>query len=680
MSGLDKFLNSTKSASTDRINDAKTSNSMLDNDYKNQISGFDASSNPTILDENPFQTPQKTDLPADYGGSLDGSSLNIFDEGNSNRWSNNTAFDIDGTYHFGMPSWGIDDYINERQAFIKSPYSFTNEPGWFYFKIFFKFNTAHGLFGNLFLHDKKENIKTYGTDAYTFLKNNRQRFSKTTQTFDYIGEYKSVTSQSKLDLNITALEEFAVRLNWIMQFEPWFFKGISGLQNSLYKVHTNLGKEGELEIQCMEDAVDMRLTHLFDLYRTAVYDKFNEKIVIPSNLRKFDMTVMLYHVPIRWMQTASILPSGRYPYKNLGRHSENAHQFVSRMSFRMFTFTGCEFDLESLGQATIPGTVINETPFSLGKGSFKIKYQRSFNHNMDEWNQFLFGDDAIYYSKKHSINADPLNIQSNRMNGIADALGKMYANPSTTHYKALVDATEFFMTDIHRAMTAEKPMGNLWEPKSGTIKEVAKSKLDSLRTGNSSLVNDVIGGLFTGKNGAKQYWDNTKQTFNMAAGEKSPTWNGVLKNGVSKYQRSSYDNLFNRDNFNLEGHENHGNAANNANGVYAKNDPENPLANQRIEQGIDTNKDNIISSEERADYNRRVMTGNKIADNANGVPYKSKNKKLVRVTDLFERNTEEMSKSVNGVYSNRNENPIYKNQLNELTRQEADNNNGVSKK
>ena len=51
--------------------------------------------------------------------------------------------------NFEIPNWGIKDYIRERAIWQKGVESLAGEPGWFYFKIFFKFNTNYGLFGGI---------------------------------------------------------------------------------------------------------------------------------------------------------------------------------------------------------------------------------------------------------------------------------------------------------------------------------------------------------------------------------------------------------------------------------------------------------------------------------------------------------------------------------------------------
>ena len=64
--------------------------------------------------------------------------------------SDNTNF----AQTFEIPDWGIKDYIRERAVWQKGVESLAGEPGWFYFKIFFKFNTNYGLFGGI-LDDTK---------------------------------------------------------------------------------------------------------------------------------------------------------------------------------------------------------------------------------------------------------------------------------------------------------------------------------------------------------------------------------------------------------------------------------------------------------------------------------------------------------------------------------------------
>ena len=48
---------------------------------------------------------------------------------------------------FRIPNWGYKDFLNDRVSWQKQLSSITGDPGWFYFKIFFHFDTSFGLFG-----------------------------------------------------------------------------------------------------------------------------------------------------------------------------------------------------------------------------------------------------------------------------------------------------------------------------------------------------------------------------------------------------------------------------------------------------------------------------------------------------------------------------------------------------
>ena len=56
---------------------------------------------------------------------------------------------IDMDYKFNVPNWGINDFLNERSMFQKGISTLAGEPGHFYFKIFFNFDTSFGLLGSL---------------------------------------------------------------------------------------------------------------------------------------------------------------------------------------------------------------------------------------------------------------------------------------------------------------------------------------------------------------------------------------------------------------------------------------------------------------------------------------------------------------------------------------------------
>lgn len=353
---------------------------------------------------------------------------------------------------FDIPNWGIKDYIRERAIWQKGVESLTGEPGWFYFKIFFKFNTSYGLFGGIL--DDTTSVNT----AIEYLYNCKKNYS-----VDQIAQRQ------------LALLKFVGSLSYINENAPWFFDSISGLNNANSVKINEPFKDNELEIGIKEDAVDMRLTTLFELYKYACFDNVNLKEIIPENLRKFDMTILIFHTPLRYYQTGfQSMKNGTYEYKSF-----NSQDFGNRMSYLMFTFANCEFDVDSIN-SVIPGNISNESAFNLGKSSFKIKYKRVYKHTSNEWSKIFFGDGSNFEDGGSKYES-----QSSRLAAMETAIDNSgYYNRSANVYKAMVDAVEKEANDIMRTVDPETALGNLyWNNVYG------EERLEKLQTKNNPWFN-----------------------------------------------------------------------------------------------------------------------------------------------------------------------------------------------
>lgn len=383
-----------------------------------------------------------------------------------------------------IPRWGYKDFINERVSWQKSLDSLTGEPGWFYFKIFFKFDTNYGLFPGILGPGLKS---VYGSQnsAINYL-----------NMIDTTNSYRNNIHYS------TALVKFVKTLSWINSFAPWFFKKITGMENANYLDLNEMNKERYIEIECSEDAVDMRLTTLMDLYRYFCYDHITQKEILPENLRKFDMSVVIFHTPLRYYHTAGkSLTQGSFPYKSM-----HADEFSDRMSFRMVTFSGCEFDLASM--TSIPNELNNEKAFNIGQNRIKIKYNRAITTSLNEWFKFIVsdagnfawdaGEDLLYQlygsgvKKETDMSDDEYkeytdkekekikekkdkkdnafkattkisNSQKKRINAIKYAIDhSFFYNPKSVNYKSLIDASEDIITNGMRMIKPKEAFGNLY--------------------------------------------------------------------------------------------------------------------------------------------------------------------------------------------------------------------------
>ena len=340
--------------------------------------------------------------------------------------------------NFQTPDWTYADFINERAIFQKSLQNPLGEKGWFYFKIFFNFDTQYGLLGGLL--------------------NNPDPLMATNSAYRYLHSCESLGKYYKCNDRQVALLKFAKILSYISTYAPWFFKGIKNVNQANVPIINDLTKERSIEIECSEDAVDMRLNTLLDLYKFACYDEIDQKEIVPDNLRKFDMTVMLFQAPLRYYHTSFITKDGhKYNYKGTNVNSKTG--FADTMSFKMYTFINCEIDIESLGNM-VPGTMNNEKPFTMGGGNIKIMYDRVYSHTMNEFMHIMFGNDGLYYdgsgSSKNSHSGATKEKYENQSayqrQRIAD-IAKIHEEYNPDHpnnplkFKAVIDASEALCTN-----------------------------------------------------------------------------------------------------------------------------------------------------------------------------------------------------------------------------------------
>lgn len=291
--------------------------------------------------------------------------------------------------NFKLPKWTYNDFAEEIDSFKKGLSSLTGEPGWFYFKLFFHFDDNYGLLGNILDENIENRYNPNDPDG---------KYGNT--AFNYLYMRKGNYLADNLESRLYALVKFVKYLNFINGNCPWFFNSISGLGNCRTDLK-ELTKDKTIDIGCLEDAIDMRLTSLFHLYQHACFDDVNYKEIIPQNLRKFNMTVIVFHTPVKLLDT---------PVDMNGIHDEvfglTNPEFKNRMSYKAYTFKGCEFDLDSIN-AVVGNQITNEQPVNLGKGTFKIRFDRCFSHVMNTWEHFLIGSDGTYYFKSDDTSLRP---------------------------------------------------------------------------------------------------------------------------------------------------------------------------------------------------------------------------------------------------------------------------------
>ncbi len=371
-----------------------------------------------------------------------------------------------------IPYWGYDDFINERNMWIKGIQSPLGEPGWFYFKIFFDFDTLDGLFGGILnLPDPKY---SRNSAAKYFLRN------LTSRTSGKILENHIFKFKDRLD----AVIKLTKMLSYINTNAPWFFKSINGLADANVPIINNFSQEKAIEIVCNPDAIDMRLTTILDLYKYICYDDINNCEVLPENLRKFDMYVLLFSTPIKKFHTAFVTKNGKgtkYNYKttlydtSVGSSTTkfDKKKVDDVMGFKLFCFQNCEIDITSLG-AMIPGSVTNEQPYQLGNNTIKINYDRVYTYVNNDANQMMFGSTGFLYNsysvfQQESADEYGANISNlNNFSALGSRFNEIYKwksdtnsiNPSQPNYN-LVELSELVVHNNLADMTGLS-LGNLY--------------------------------------------------------------------------------------------------------------------------------------------------------------------------------------------------------------------------
>lgn len=304
------------------------------------------------------------------------------------------TYDEEDIYKLSLPRWGYDDFINERNVFIKRLSNGLDEPNWFYFKVFFNFDTRNGLFGGIMNINDPSN----GESPDGFIKGNNSAL----RYLHYLYNSKTLYTNDQIFDKAVALQYFTRLLSYISSNSPWFFKGVKGLDTASH-VPEKFDEERFIELDLSTESVDMRLSTLLSLYKYICFDDMQSKETLPSNLRKFDMCILvfsspikIYHTPIKSGKTNTVYRSRyKYIYSNYEDGYRRSPSGSNMMSFKLYKFMNCEISKESLG-AYMPNSLSNESAFQLGQQSLKIKYDRVYEYLNNEFMGLMFGSDGLY--------------------------------------------------------------------------------------------------------------------------------------------------------------------------------------------------------------------------------------------------------------------------------------------
>jgi hypothetical protein len=306
------------------------------------------------------------------------------------------------------------DFVNERINFKKVDRVGINRydsPAALYYKLVFYFTEDSGLLGlngiyggfsdDLAHYNELQKNKRRDRDSLKELQSARQSIQENLTTINKIKgingafygvmnpeecdtqasdptniRYKDITKETLkntaynyLLLNAEyerahLLGNFITLLSEINSSSPWYFQEITGLDTALERKMFSEGefkiedKPRQIAIKCLHDAYDNRIGTLLDLYRAACFSYTEKKEVVPANLRKFNMGVLVFNAPIRGKGGKSGIKENMIIIPD-----ENKYQNYYIPSAKLIELRNCEIDYNSSKSAW--GTLNTSTdPFS----------------------------------------------------------------------------------------------------------------------------------------------------------------------------------------------------------------------------------------------------------------------------------------------------------------------------
>ena len=169
------------------------------------------------------------------------------------------------------------------------------------------------------------------------------------------------------------LKNFIELLSDINSKTPWYFREITGLDEAVSKksffespkIDEN---RKQITITCLADSIDTRIGNMLDMYRSACYSWQTKRVIVPANLRKFDMGIYVFLRPYQefYSEDKSILNS--------------SHKYLE--------FHNCEIDLDSCKI----GDTFNNEAASLLEYKIVISYDNCYDNRYSDFHNGIIGD------------------------------------------------------------------------------------------------------------------------------------------------------------------------------------------------------------------------------------------------------------------------------------------------
>ena len=232
------------------------------------------------------------------------------------------------------------------------------------------------------------------------------------------------------------LRKFNLALKSISEETPWYFQGITGLDSLFKHAYPSEGRgesgltDAVIEITTL-DSIDFRITALKDLYRKAAYDRKYRRWVLPVNMRRFRMSIMVgdarqlaitednYSIngkqALQALRDIDIFNASNIGGKLLGKVRDGSLSFVKRLqwwdnhfSCLVFDCQDCEFDMNSFsGINNLSHPRLKDTTLAQ---SLKIKIGRVIESNTYSLLEYSLSDNLIENFLKSENKSDVIKL------------------------------------------------------------------------------------------------------------------------------------------------------------------------------------------------------------------------------------------------------------------------------
>lgn len=175
------------------------------------------------------------------------------------------------------------------------------------------------------------------------------------------------------------LQSFIQGLIEINTYRPYYWQTVDGLQEAWTNSSNMLdpyngSKDGEgIVIGCLE-AIDLKISAIFSLYRAAALDNGYNRFVLPRNLMYFDVYIDVYEIrnfksSVSWLDKINSAKNG------FGLAQTDVDRFLNDNTSRMtFKFSDCTWDVNETGK--IFEKVTNAGGNEMAATSMKWGYKR----------------------------------------------------------------------------------------------------------------------------------------------------------------------------------------------------------------------------------------------------------------------------------------------------------------